>query len=38
MRLELGGLQPAAEDGRVAQAVRRAAEIITGPPGLAEPI
>ncbi len=38
MRLELGGLQPAAEDGRVAQAVRRAAEIITGPPGLAEPV
>ena len=38
MRLELGGLQPAAEDGRVAQAVRRAAGIIAGPPGLAEPV
>jgi hypothetical protein len=38
MRLELGGLQPAAEDSRVAQAVRRAAEIITRPPGLAEPV
>ena len=36
MRLELGGLQPSTEDGRVAQAVRRAAEIIR-PPGLAEP-
>ena len=30
MRLELGGLQPVVEDGRVAQAVRRAAEIIAG--------
>jgi hypothetical protein len=38
MRLELGGLQPVAEDSRVAQAVRRAAEIIAGPPGLAEPV
>jgi hypothetical protein len=38
MRLELGGLQPVAEDGRVVQAVRRAAEIIAGPPGLAEPV
>jgi hypothetical protein len=32
MRLELGGLQPVTDDGFVAQAVRRAAEIITGPP------
>ena len=38
MRLELGGLQPLAEDGRVAQAVRRAKAIITGQPGLAEPV
>jgi len=38
MRLELGGLTPAPEDGRVAQVVRRAAEIITRPPGLAEPV
>jgi hypothetical protein len=37
MRLELGGLQPATEDGFVAQAVRRAAEIITGPPPLPAP-
>ena len=38
MRLELGGLQPVPEDGRVAQVVRRAAEIIQRPPGLAEPV
>ena len=37
MRLELGGLQPVAEDGRVAQAVRRAAEIITGRPPCRSP-
>ena len=37
MRLELGGLQPAIEDGFVAQAVRRAAEIITGPPPVPAP-
>jgi hypothetical protein len=37
MRLELGGLQPAAEDGFVVQAVRRAAEIITGPPPVPAP-
>jgi hypothetical protein len=37
MRLELGGLQPAAEDGFVAQAVRRAAEMISGPPPLPAP-
>jgi hypothetical protein len=38
MRLELGGLEPATEDGRVAQVVRRAATIITGAPGFAEPV
>lgn len=38
MRLELGGLQPVPEDGLVAQVVRRAAGIITRPPGLAEPV
>jgi hypothetical protein len=37
MRLELGGLQPATEDSFVAQAVRRAAEIITGPPPVPAP-
>ena len=37
MRLELGGLQPVTEDGFVAQAVRRAAEIITGPPPVPAP-
>jgi hypothetical protein len=37
MRLELGGLQPVTDDGFVAQAVRRAAEIITGPPPLPAP-
>jgi hypothetical protein len=38
MRLELGGLLVAPEDGRVAQAVRRAAEIIARPSGRAEPV
>jgi hypothetical protein len=38
MRLELKGLEPLSEDGRVAQVVRRAAGIITRPPGLAEPV
>lgn len=38
MRLELGGLQLVPEDGLVAQVVRRAAGIITRPPGLAEPV
>jgi hypothetical protein len=37
MRLELGGLQPVTEDGFVAQAVRRAAEIISGPPPVPVP-
>ena len=37
MRLELGGLQPVTDDGFVAQAVRRAAEIITGPPPVPAP-
>ena len=37
MRLELGGLQPVADDGFVAHAVRRAAEIITGPPPVPAP-
>jgi hypothetical protein len=37
MRLELGGLQPATEDGFVVQAVRRAAEIIAGPPPVPAP-
>ena len=37
MRLELGGLAPVAEKGFVAQAVRRAAEIITGPPPVPAP-
>jgi hypothetical protein len=34
MRLELGGLQPLTEDSRVAQAVRRAATIISRPPAV----
>ena len=38
MRLELGGLAPVPENGRVAQVVRRAAGIIARPPGLAEPV
>ena len=38
MRLELGGLQPVTEDRRVAQVVRRAAEMIARPPGLADPV
>jgi hypothetical protein len=38
MRLELAGLQPVAEDGLVAQAVRRAHGIIARQPGLAEPV
>ena len=38
MRLELKSLVPVPEDGRVAQVVRRAAEIITRPSGLAEPV
>jgi hypothetical protein len=38
MRLELKGLQPVPEDGRVAQVVRRAAEIVTGGSGVATPI
>jgi hypothetical protein len=38
MRLELGGLQPQPENGRVAQVVRRAAGMIARPAGLAEPV
>jgi hypothetical protein len=38
MRLELRGLQPIPEDRRVAHVVRRAAEIIARPSGLAEPV
>lgn len=37
MRLELRGLEPIAEDGRVAQVVRRAAGLIAGQPPQPEP-